>query len=109
MTPLTFVLAAGVGAALRHVARLLTATIEPIPVGTVVVNLFGSFLLGLLAGWDPPGATVLGTAGIGSLTTFSTFSAEVIELRARGWAWVATYAVVSIGGGITLAWLGLHL
>lgn len=109
MTALAFVVAAAFGAAARHSARMLTAMVEPIPAGTLAVNLVGSFLLGLVAGWDPPGATIVGTAGLGSLTTFSTFSAEVVELRAAGWRWVGLYATVSVVGGVALARLGLHL
>lgn len=109
MIALAFVAAAAVGAGLRHVIRVATARVEPIPVGTLVVNLSGSFLLGLLAGWDPPGATIVGTAGLGALTTFSTFSAEVVELRAEGWQWVAAYVLTSVAGGVALAYLALTL
>ena len=73
------------------------------------MNLLGSFLLGLVVGWDPPGATVIGTAGLGALTTFSTFSEEVVELRARGWHWSVGYLVVTLAGGVSLAWTGIRL
>jgi fluoride exporter len=104
-----FVAAAGLGATLRHVARVWAAHVEPIPVGTLAVNLTGSFLLGLIAGWDGAWSTVIGTAGLGALTTFSTFSEEIVELRAVGGRWIAAYAVTSVVGGVALAWLGLQL
>ncbi|WP_436795707.1 fluoride efflux transporter FluC [Actinospongicola halichondriae] len=109
ITIVGFVVAASLGASTRHLVRIATAHRHPIPVGTLAVNLAGSFVLGVLAGWDPPGATVVGTAGVGALTTFSTFSAEVVELRAEGRRWVATYVVASVGGGVALAWFGLQL
>lgn len=109
ITALGFVLAAAAGASLRHLARVGVAHLGPIPLGTLAVNLAGSFLLGLLAGWEPPGATVVGTAGVGALTTFSTFSAEVVELRAEGRGRVAAYVAMSLAGGIALAWAGLQL
>ncbi len=48
------------------------------PLGTLVVNVSGSFLLGLLAGLAAPHRTmlILGTATIGSYTTFSTWMLE---------------------------------
>ncbi len=109
ITAVGFVAAAAIGTAVRHLVRLAVARTAPIPVGTLLVNLTGSFALGLLAGWDPPGITLLGTAGFGALTTFSTFSAEVLEVRAAGRRWVVAYAVVSIAGGVSLAWCGIRL
>ncbi len=48
------------------------------PLGTLVVNLTGSFTLGLLAGLHTPTDTmlILGTATVGSYTTFSTWMLE---------------------------------
>lgn len=109
ITALGFVVAASVGASVRHLVRIGTAHRQPIPLGTLAVNLAGSFLLGVVAGWDPPGATVVGTAGLGALTTFSTFSAEVVELRAEGRVWMAAYVAVSVVGGVALAWCGLQV
>lgn len=108
-TALLFAVAAGTGAVVRHLVRVGTTRFAPIPVGTFVVNLAGSLLLGLLAGWDAPGSTIVGTAGIGALTTFSTFSAEVLELRTLGRAWMVAYAVTSVAGGVALAWVGLQI
>lgn len=109
ITAAGFVVAAMVGSVLRHVGRVAVPFVGPVPTGTVAVNLIGSFALGLLAGWDPPGATIAGMAGLGALTTFSTFSAEVTELRAAGAHWTAVYVAVSVLGGVGLAWCGLRI
>ena len=109
MIVIGFVAAAGTGAAVRHLVRVRTSHLWPIPVGTLLVNLVGSFALGLLAGVGPPASTIVGTAGLGALTTFSTFSAEVVELRAEGRSAVVAYVAVTVVGGITLAWCGLQL
>lgn len=109
ITVVGFALAASAGAAVRHIVRIGVARRSPIPLGTLAVNLVGSFLLGLLVGWDPPGATVVGTAGLGALTTFSTFSAEIVELRAEGRLWVAVYLIGTIAGGVGLAWCAIQL
>lgn len=109
ITAVGFMGAAACGAVLRLLVRTRLPLVGGIPSGTLAVNLLGSFALGLLAGWDPPGATIVGTAGLGALTTYSTFSAEAVELRAHGrWA-TASYVASSVLGGVALAWLGLRL
>lgn len=55
------------------------------PFGTVIINLTGSLLLGLLAGLVSGGLpadlqTVLGTGFLGGYTTFSTASVETVRL-----------------------------
>lgn len=109
MTAVAFLVVAAAGAAIRHVARGTTAGRTPIPLGTLLVNLTGSFLLGLIVGWEAPGATIVAVGGLGALTTFSTFSAEVVELRQHGRSAALTYVTVSVAGGVALAWIGLQL
>jgi CrcB protein len=57
-------------------------TTSAFPLGTLVVNLSGSFLLGLLFGLDAvgTGAVVVGTGFLGSFTTFSTWMVETERL-----------------------------
>ena len=63
-----------------------------LPVGTVLVNVSGSFALGLLAGAAPPVVTAVGTGGLGAYTTFSSFARDAVALAEDGrWPWaVAT-------------------
>lgn len=60
----------------------------PFPGGTLVVNVVGSLLLGLLAGVGTalPGwvGALLGTGFCGALTTYSTFSHETVRLVTAG-------------------------
>jgi len=58
----------------------------PFPLGTLVINLSGAFLLGLLTGLDltPDALLVAGTATIGSYTTFSTWMLESQRLTEDG-------------------------
>ena len=90
MSPLTVALlglAGGLGAGTRFVvdgvvrARIRSA----LPVGTILINVTGSLLLGLLAGAALRGAApellaVAGTGFLGGYTTFSTASVETIRL-----------------------------
>ncbi|GJG85622.1 hypothetical protein tb265_08030 [Gemmatimonadetes bacterium T265] len=81
-----------VGGAAGCVARyLVSLAAQPwsaaFPWGTFGVNVFGSFLLGVLVGALPPGAparVALGTGFCGGFTTFSTFGAEAVALVGRG-------------------------
>jgi fluoride exporter len=74
------------------------------PVGTMIVNLSGSFLLGFLLRYatHPPSLApevrAFLTVGLcGGYTTFSTFSAETVTLMQDGqWAKAMTYALGSV-------------
>ena len=79
------------------------------PLGTLVVNLSGAFLLGLLAGLAPPSRLmlVLGTATVGSYTTFSTWMLETHRPAEDGEHGLARWnIVVSLVGGLTAVALG---
>jgi CrcB protein len=107
VTPLLVVLGAMAGAPLRLLAeRVAAARRGPGSVaGTATVNVVGSAVLGLLLGLgDVPGwvLALVGTGFCGTLTTFSTFGAEVVRLsregsRARAAGYVATTLVLGIG------------
>lgn len=77
MIALALVVAAALGAGLRHLVNGLGFGW----IGTLTINVVGSFALGLLVGHDPGdgAATVLGVGLLGSITTFSTFSLEAVE------------------------------
>jgi len=101
----------GVGALLRfHLdARVQERARGRFPLGTLVVNLAGSFTLGLLTGLGVTGDALLlaGTALLGSFTTFSTWLLETERLGEDGEsrAGVANLAV-SLVAGLAAAGLG---
>jgi CrcB protein len=80
-----------------------------LPVGTLVVNLSGAVVLGLLAGLALPedAALLAGTATIGSYTTFSTWMLETQRLTEDGDV-IAAFAnvVVSVIAGVAAAAAG---
>ncbi|MCD9153818.1 fluoride efflux transporter FluC [Aeromicrobium duanguangcaii] len=87
------VLAGGLGAALRFVVDAWVTRVvrSRVPLGTLLVNVTGSFLLGLvvaLSGDHGVGAdlrSVVGTGLLGGYTTFSAASVEAVSLaRQRG-------------------------
>jgi CrcB protein len=79
------------------------------PYGTLVVNLSGSFLLGLVTGLalSTDAALIVGTAAIGTYTTFSTWMFETDRLAESGALRAAAVNLaVSIVFGVALAALG---
>lgn len=93
-------LGGALGAVCRHaVARRLSA--GDYPVGTLVVNVAGSFLLALVtfAGADSTTLLFVGTGACGAFTTFSSFSVETVRL----WEADERLAAVGYAAGSTAA------
>ncbi|QQD75146.1 fluoride efflux transporter CrcB [Curtobacterium sp. YC1] len=126
MNPLELLLVAvggGAGAALRFVldgavrARTARTRIAPFPLATVLINVSGSLVLGLLTGLGQAGTipssvvVVLGTGMMGGYTTFSTASVETVQLLRSGKPRLAVLnglgmLVVSVGAAALGLWLG---
>ncbi|MGH8785442.1 MAG: fluoride efflux transporter CrcB [Cupriavidus necator] len=119
MGPLGFV-AVGVGAAagawLRWGFAVLWNAINPaLPYGTLAANLLGGYLIGLAVGFFdthaglPPEWRLLAITGfLGGLTTFSTFSSEVLaNLIAGDYGWAALHLLLHLGGSLLLTAFGL--
>ena len=86
-----------------------TATGGTLPWGTFAVNLTGAFILGLLTGLtlSSDAELLVGTATIGSYTTFSTWMLETHRLReAAEFRWAALNIAGSIVCGVGAAALG---
>ena len=118
MTLALLVLAGAVGAALRYeVERAVRRrSRSDLPVGILLVNVSGSFALGLVVGLaehlDVPSlvVTVVGTGLLGAYTTFSTFSVDTVALAERGRVGAAAANIgVSLVAGLAAAALGLAL
>jgi len=85
-------LAGAVGAPARYVVDIVVIerTEGGLPLGTLVINVTGSFLLGLITGFALYHAfpstprTILATGFCGAYTTFSTFAYEVVRLAEAG-------------------------
>lgn len=85
------------------------------PFGTLAVNFIGSFVIGLLfvllvERLNMPGywRELLVVGFLGALTTFSTFSLEVVNFLQHGqWHLALVYLLASLIGCFALTWLGL--
>ncbi|OWY61115.1 hypothetical protein B7486_65525, partial [cyanobacterium TDX16] len=78
ITAVAFLVAAGLGATARAIVGHRLNPDGGFPVGTVLVNVTGSFVLGLLVGLDAPALTVLGTGFVGACTTLSSFARDAV-------------------------------
>ena len=111
MNALLVALGAAVGAPLRYLTDQVMRTRfgTAFPWGTLAVNVTGSFILGLVLGLSvsPEITALLGTRFCGALTTYSTFSWEILTLTRRREIAAATgYALLSITAGLGAAVLG---
>lgn len=109
------------GAVLRfHTGRLVGAIAglnAAFPWGTFTINVSGSLLMGVLAGWLARHGTggeawrlLLAVGVLGGFTTFSSFSLETALLVERGlWPQAAAYALGSLVAGVTGLFLGLAI
>ncbi|AWB91639.1 fluoride efflux transporter FluC [Aeromicrobium chenweiae] len=101
MTTLLMALAGGLGAGSRWSvdAWLRPRVSGRLPWPTLLINVTGSFLLGLLVGLatDSTWLTILGTGFLGGYTTFSTASVETVQLAiGRRYAAAAANALVML-------------
>lgn len=106
-------LAAGglLGAVARYATSAFFSARWPtrIPLGTLLVNVAGSFLLGWIAGsaLDGQMAIFLGAGFMGAFTTFSTFKLESVNLFRQGHGKTGIlYMGLTYLLGIGAAWLG---
>jgi len=111
-------LGGGLGSAARYgLNRAAALAFAGYPAGTLAVNVVGSVLMGLAAGWfarrgaEGAGLRLFLTTGVlGGFTTFSAFSLDAAVLWQRGdHAGAAVYVVASVGLSLLGVLAGLWL
>jgi CrcB protein len=104
----------GVGSALRWLISVrLNSLHQHIPVGTLAVNLLGSFIIGLVLAilmrithLDLAWRLLIVTGFCGGLTTFSTFSVEVVYLLHDGrFVWAIANILFNLVGSVVMTLL----
>ena len=107
---------AGFGALLRAGFNVLTvSTASVIPLGTLLSNMVGGYLVGLAVAYfgnnpqlSPEWKLLVVTGFLGGLTTFSSFSAEVVGFIQRGeFTWALGTAMLHLVGSLVLTCLGI--
>ena len=107
ITALGFVIAAAAGALSRAEAGRRWNRHEGLALGTIVVNVTGSFVLGLLVNVAPPALTVFGAGGLGAYTTFSSFARDAVAIGGQQLVWGAVYVGATLTLGVTAAAVGV--
>lgn len=115
-----------IGSAIGGAGRYLLAVALPydpatglIPVATLLVNVSGSAVIGMIAGLTMPGGMLAGAPGLtlflgagilGGFTTFSAFSEQTVAMFADGEPYQAlAYMAISVWACVAAAFLGLML
>lgn len=107
---------ASAGALLRwQLGMTLNSLFPPIPMGTLIANLVGGYLIGLAIAFfeafplvAPEWRLFFITGFLGALTTFSTFSAETAELVRQGRLGMMCGAMaLHVGGSLAMTLLGI--
>lgn len=109
-------LGSALGALLRWgLGGKLNSLFPDIPPGTLAANLIGGYIIGLAIAWfaqapdiAPEWRLLIITGFCGGLTTFSTFSAEVLTLLQQGrLGWAMGAIAVHVGGSLLATLAGL--
>lgn len=108
-----------IGGALGAVLRYSIPSLLPVNYGlsnTIIINLIGSLLLGILFGAISAGLDIgeettllIGTGILGAFTTMSAFALESIELLRENELMAVMYIFISVFGSIFLAFLGYSI
>jgi CrcB protein len=107
---------AGIGALLRWFLGLKFNSLYPaIPFGTLSANIIGGYLIGIAIAFfstnpaiSPEWRLFIITGFLGGLTTFSTFSAEIVTAIQEGrLSHAATGVVLHVGGSLIMTFLGI--
>lgn len=112
--------AVGIGAALGAWIRwglgiALNPVFPSLPLGTLVANLVGGYLMGIVMGIIALGGPMSHemrlfiTAGfLGGLTTFSAFSGEAVYMLSRGeYGWASVHVLSHVAGSLAMTGLGV--
>ncbi|GAB3409686.1 hypothetical protein GCM10027361_17580 [Erwinia aphidicola] len=95
----------------------LNALFPNLPPGTLLVNLVGGFIIGVAVAWfmrhpqlDPAWKLLITTGLCGGMTTFSTFSLEVVTLlQAGNYVWAITSVLIHVLGSLLMTIAGFWL
>ena len=107
---------AGLGALLRAGFNLATVSFASmLPLGTFISNMVGGYLIGIAVAFfgnnpnlSPEWKLFVITGFLGGLTTFSSFSAEVVGFMQRGEVtWALGTALLHLLGSLCLTFLGI--
>lgn len=115
-------IAVAIGGAVGALCRMalgewVMTKVSSFPYGTIVVNLIGCLIIGLVLGLymqkpdlSPLARFFLVVGGLGAFTTFSTFAFEMLQLMmTESYVQAFFYGFIQVVGGLILCWIGVLL
>ena len=107
---LLVVVGAAVGAPLRYLTDLKLRNYIKYPYGISVINVLGSFVIGLSVGSGDNVKALVAIGFAGAFTTWSTFMLDLyLEFELKKYKSATTNLLVSLTLGLGAAWLGMQL
>lgn len=115
---LAVMLGGAAGCTLRWLISLRFNALFPnLPPGTLLVNLLGGLIIGMATAWfmknpqlSPEWKLLIVTGLCGGLTTFSTFSAEIMLLMQSGkYLWAMGHVLIHVTGSLLMTFAGFAL
>ncbi|MBE7185114.1 MAG: fluoride efflux transporter CrcB [Methylobacterium mesophilicum] len=110
-------LGGALGSTARHLVNMASMRLNALPWHTMVINILGSFLIGMATGWFARRAGTsndvrlfIVTGVLGGFTTFSAFSLDIALLWERqATVQAVSYVLLTVLGSIVAVFLGLAL
>ena len=110
MNTLYVILGAAVGAPARFAIDQYFKKFTDKPLGTFLVNVFGSFLIGLTFSKSEKVYDLVAVGFAGAFTTWSTFMLDIyLGFELKRYREISINLVLSLGFGLAAAYLGLQL
>ena len=110
MNTLYVILGAAVGAPARFAIDQYFRKFTDKPLGTFLVNVFGSFLIGLTFSKSEKVYDLVAVGFAGAFTTWSTFMLDIyLGFELKRYREISINLVLSLGFGLAAAYLGLQL
>lgn len=110
-------LGGSIGSMLRYISYLLIGSAKPFPLATLLINIAGSLIIGLVIGYSFKSQSFatnwklfLATGICGGFTTFSSFSLENMQLLQNGRiVSFALYTLLSLLLGLAAVFIGYKI